>query len=247
MSDYEALQELLETAENVVFFGGAGVSTESGIPDFRGSQGLYRVGAASYAPEEILHHRFFLRHPDLFYQYYFENMVHPHARPNAAHYALARLEEQGKLRAVITQNIDGLHQKAGSQNVIELHGSVWHYTCMGCGKRYPLESVLAQEDCPVCPVCPACGGLLRPDVVLYGESLDSAALEAAEEAIGNADVLLVGGTSLVVQPAAGLVAGYAGDHLVLINKTPTPFDGMAELILRDPIGEVFENLGNLSY
>ncbi len=240
MGTYRELESLIEQAENIVFFGGAGVSTESGIPDFRGSGGLYTYESdAGYTPEEILHRDFFLHHPRIFYDYYRTHMLYPDAEPNSAHWALARLEAAGKLSAVITQNIDGLHQRAGSKNVIELHGSTLKNYCMRCGKPYGMERILQSPDLPTCP---ACGGLVRPDVVLYGEGLPSDSWSRAEEAIYNADLLIVGGTSLTVHPAAGLIGNFVGGHLVIINRTPTPYDGYAELLLDDLIGEVFEEL-----
>ncbi len=231
------LIELLEKSESTVFFGGAGVSTESGIPDFRGADGLYTAeNDSEIAPEEILHHRFFAKNPHLFYEYYRSNMIYPYAEPNCAHIALAKLESAGKLSAIITQNIDGLHQKAGAQNVIELHGSARENYCVRCGKRYGLEHIV---NAPDVPTCSACGGLVRPDIVLYGEGLHTDSWTRAEEAIADADLLIVGGTSLTVQPAASLVADFYGEHLVIINQAPTPYDEYAELIIREPIGETF--------
>ena len=234
---YEELNELLRRAQNIVFFGGAGVSTESGFPDFRGSQGLYRQDEPEEeAPETILSIGFFIRHPQAFYRYYRSHMLYPDAQPNGAHRALARLEQEGKLRAVITQNIDGLHQAAGSRRVIELHGCARRNFCIRCGRSFGVKRLLEQKDVPHCP----CGGLVRPDIVLYGEGLSAKALDDAEEAIVHADLLIVGGTSLTVQPAASLVDCFEGEHLVIINRAPTPYDGLAELIIRDPIGEVLE-------
>lgn len=235
MNDYRELSQIIYEAENIVFFGGAGVSTESDIPDFRGSSGLYNESDRDIRPEEILHHDYFVRNPESFYEYYRTHMIYPNAEPNDAHYALAKLEKEGRLSAVITQNIDGLHQLAGSENVIELHGSVHRNYCVKCGKRFGLDIVTESQGYPVCDKC---GGLIRPDVVLYGESLDSNALYEAEEAVDSADVLIVGGTSLTVYPAAGLVAGFHGEHLIIINQTPTQYDGLAELVISDPIGEV---------
>ncbi len=236
MEKYDELQKIIENAKNIVFFGGAGVSTESGIPDFRGNTGLYTTKFGAYSPEEMLHHDFFFAHPKEFYEYYRTNMIYPEAKPNKAHRALAALERQGKLGAVITQNIDGLHQKGGSENVIELHGSTLSNYCTRCGKRYGIEAVISSEGVPVCAEC---GALVRPDVVLYGEQLPAAAFSAASAAIKRADVLIVGGTSLTVYPAAGLVGDYRGEHLIIINKTPTPYDCYAELVIREPIGNVF--------
>ncbi len=230
-------EKLIEQSKNIVFFGGAGVSTESGIPDFRGNNGLYTAkNGFEYTPEEMLHHDFFIRHTKMFYEYYKANMIYPEAAPNAAHRALAHLERERKLAAVITQNIDGLHQRAGSQNIIELHGSTLRNYCTRCGKPYGLEHVVNSEEVPVCA---SCGGIVRPDVVLYGEMLPEASWRAAEMAIAKADTLIVGGTSLTVQPAASLVFRYRGENLVIINRDPTPYDEYAKLVLREPIGEVF--------
>ncbi len=234
--DYSMIDELkqkIADSESIVFFGGAGVSTESGIPDFRSEAGLYAAMKRYYArPEELLSHSFFMRHADIFFAYYRENLVHQGAKPNAAHLALARLEAAGKLKAVVTQNIDGLHQSAGSKNVLELHGSVHKNYCMNCKKRYTLEFVMAA----LVPKC-ECGGIVRPDVVLYEEALDTGLMIKAQEYIHAADLVIVGGTSLSVYPAAGLLAGYAGE-LVLINKSSTPYDDYASMVFREPIGEV---------
>lgn len=231
----QQLKEILENAQSVVFFGGAGVSTGSNIPDFRGNQGLYMGVKRKEDPENILSGRYLQRYPEKFFEYYKANMIYPDAQPNDAHLALAELERQGKLKAVITQNIDGLHQAGGSKNVIELHGSVMRNHCTRCGKKYPLSYIVSERGVPKCE----CGGIVRPDVVLYGESLDAKALAKAEEAISSADVLIVGGTSLTVQPAASLVTLFRGTHLVIINKTPTPYDRHADLILCQPIEDVF--------
>ena len=240
MTDYTELTDIINNAENIVFFGGAGVSTESGIPDFRGNDGLYNeVNNYEYSPEEMLHYRFLMSRPGEFYSYYRQNMIHTEALPNAAHFFLAELEAKGKLSAVITQNIDGLHQKAGSKNVIELHGSVLRNYCTRCGEKYGVDKITGTSDIPTCDKCK---GLIRPDVVLYGEALNSENICNAEEAIENADVLIVGGTSLTVYPAAGLVSGFNGEHFIIINSTPTTYDGLAEIIIRDPIGEVFESI-----
>lgn len=236
MSKYDEIKRIIDEAESVVFFGGAGVSTESGIPDFRGSGGLY-TDEDSYgaAPEEILSGAYLLSLPEAFFRYYKGNMLYPYAEPNGAHLALAGLEESGKLTAVITQNIDGLHQAAGSKNVIELHGSVHRNYCTRCGREYSLDYVLDSEGAPRCT---SCGSVVRPDVVLYGESLDNAAFAAAEDAIASADVMIVGGTSLTVHPAASLVEEFDGEHLIIINKTPTPYDEYAEYVIRDSISDV---------
>ena len=228
------LRDLIRDAERIVFLGGAGVSTESGIPDFRGSGGLY-TEEASIPPEVILSHTFFLNHTEEFYRFYREKMLFPDAKPNAAHKALAELEKRGKLSAVLTQNIDGLHQAAGSKRVIELHGSTLRNRCVGCERSYPLSFILESEGVPVCPVC---GGVIKPDVVLYEEPLNERDLIDAERAIAGADLLIVGGTSLTVNPAAGLVLWFSGGKFVIINRDPTPYDGMANLIFREPIGKL---------
>ena len=233
-SSAKILRDLIRDAERIVFLGGAGVSTESGIPDFRGSGGLY-TEAASIPPEVILSHTFFLNHTEEFYRFYREKMLFPDAKPNAAHKALAELEKRGKLSAVLTQNIDGLHQAAGSKRVIELHGSTLRNRCVGCGRAYPLSFILESEGVPICPVC---GGVIKPDVVLYEEPLNERDLIDAERAIAGADLLIVGGTSLTVNPAAGLVLWFSGGKFVIINRDPTPYDGMANLIFREPIGKL---------
>ena len=233
---YEQLKNILMNAENVVFFGGAGVSTGSGIPDFRSASGLYNSDEDyGERPENILHVSYMRENPEGFYEYYKRNMVYPYAEPNEAHYALAELEKMGKLKAVVTQNIDGLHQKAGSEVVYELHGSVERNYCVRCGKEHSLEYVLENDGVPRCSVC---GGMVRPDVVMYGEALPWDTWTDAEEAINNCDVLIVGGTSLTVNPAASLVRAYEGEHLVIINLSPTDYDGLAELVIREPVEEV---------
>ena len=236
-SRIETLKTWIEASDNIVFFGGAGVSTESGIPDFRSVDGLYHQ-KFDYPPETILSHTFFYQHPDYFYRFYRQKMLPLEAQPNAAHKKLAELEQAGKLRAVITQNIDGLHQKAGSRNVLELHGSIWRNYCTRCGKFYPPEFI---RDCAGVPRCD-CGGVVKPDVVLYEEGLSEDVLHRAVHAISEADVLIVGGTSLTVYPAAGLIRYYRGSKLVLINRDETPYDTAADLVLRDPIGQVFAQL-----
>lgn len=239
MMDWDAkakLQQILEESENIVFFGGAGVSTDSGIPDFRSGSGLYHEALPDgESPENCLSERYLRMHPEKFFRYYRSHMIYPDAEPNAAHYAIAELEQQGKLSAVITQNIDGLHQAAGSQNVIELHGSVHRNYCVQCGKQYSLSFLLHSEGVPRCDVC---GGMVRPDVVLYGEGLDGEAFGRAEEAISEADTLIVAGTSLTVQPAASLIDLFEGEHLVIINQSETPYDADAELVIRDRIADV---------
>jgi len=236
MNAIEQLAHLIQTSRNTVFFGGAGVSTESGIPDFRSESGLYKAQQAyGYSPEVLLSHTLFEREPELFFRYYKENLIARDARPNAAHIALAELERMNKLKAGVTQNIDGLHQAAGSQNVLELHGSNWRQYCMRCREEYTLDYVLQQE---AVPRCEKCGGIVRPGVVLYEEALDGAVMEAAITAIANAELLIVGGTSLAVYPAAGLLHYFGGSALVLINKSETPADGNARLVIHDSIGKV---------
>ena len=237
---YEELTEVLRKSNNIVFFGGAGVSTESNIPDFRSEQGLYNAQQEyGMSPEQMISHSFFMRDTETFFDYYKNNMVYPDARPNAAHIALAKLEEMGKLKAVVTQNIDGLHQKAGSRTVYELHGSVLRNYCMDCGASYDLDYVMAPENCDGhIPKCKKCGGIVKPDVVLYEESLDDAQIRGAVDAIGNADTLIIGGTSLVVYPAAGFVNYFKGKDLILINKSSTSYDGRASLVIHDAIGQV---------
>ena len=232
-SEIETLKTWIEASDNIVFFGGAGVSTESGIPDFRSTDGLYHQ-KFEYPPETILSHTFFYQHTEYFYRFYREKMLPLEAEPNAAHRALAALERVGKLRAIVTQNIDGLHQKAGSKNVYELHGSIWRNYCTKCGKSYSAEFIRDSGGVPHC----ACGGLIKPDVVLYEEGLDEKTIKGAVRAIAEADVLIVGGTSLTVYPAAGLIRYYGGNRLVLINRDETPYDGYANLIFREPIGQV---------
>ena len=238
MDKLEKLQKWLNESRRAVFFGGAGVSTESGIPDFRSVDGLYNQSYA-YPPETIISHSFFEAEPEEFYRFYKEKMLCLEAQPNAAHRKLAELERVGWLAAVVTQNIDGLHQAAGSQRVLELHGSVHRNICMKCGKRFDAAYVKRAAGVPRCDVC---GGMLKPDVVLYEEPLDGATVNAAVKAIAEADVLLVGGTSLAVYPAAGLLNYYGGDRLVLINKTPTPYDGRADLVIAGKIGELLSGL-----
>lgn len=227
------LQGWVEEARRMVFFGGAGVSTESGIPDFRGEDGLYRQRYA-YPPETIISHSFYVHHPEIFFDFYRNRMLYPNAKPNIVHRKLAQWEKEGKLLAVVTQNIDGLHQKAGSKRVYELHGSVYRNYCEKCGKFYPPEYIRDSAGVPRC----TCGGRIKPDVVLYEESLDQTVIEGAVRAIADAEVLIVGGTSLTVYPAAGLIRYYRGNKLVLINRDETPYDTYANLIFRDPIGKV---------
>ena len=236
MNDIETLRHWVEASENIVFFGGAGVSTESGIPDFRSQDGLYHQHY-DLPPETILSHDYFMSHTQEFYRFYRDKMLCLDVQPNAAHLALAKLEQLGKLKAVVTQNIDGLHQKAGSQRVYELHGSVYRNYCMSCGASYPVEEIAAWEGIPRCPHC---GGIIKPDVVLYQEGLDQRTIRGAVEAIANADLLIVGGTSLVVYPAAGLLEYFRGRHLVLINRDATSYDKRAYLVIRQSIGGVLE-------
>ena len=226
------LEELIRDSSNIVFFGGAGVSTESGIPDFRSVDGLYHQ-KFDYPPEVMLSHSFFLRHTEEFYRFYREKLIVHGAKPNAAHLRLAALEREGKLKAVVTQNIDGLHQVAGSRRVYELHGSTLRNYCMKCGKFYDVDFIDKSEGVPRCTEC---GGIVKPDVVLYEEGLDPDTLEGAVRAIQGADLLIVGGTSLAVYPAAGLLQYFRGRNLVVINKQPTPADHMASLVLNMPIG-----------
>ena len=238
MTELETLQKWLDESRRGVFFGGAGVSTESGIPDFRSVDGLYNQ-SYKYPPETIISHSFFVHDPEEFYRFYKEKMLWLDAQPNAAHRKLAELEAAGKLAAIVTQNIDGLHQAAGSVNVLELHGSVHRNYCMKCHQSYDAAYAKAAEGVPRCGVC---GGMIKPDVVLYEEPLDGETMAKAVEAIQEADLMIVGGTSLAVYPAAGLVNYYRGSRLALINKTPTPYDSRADLIITGKIGEIFAQI-----
>lgn len=243
---YQELTDIINKSSAIVFFGGAGVSTESGVPDFRSENGLYQARQKyQRSPEEMISHSFFMGHPDVFYDYYKNNMIYPDAQPNPAHLALARLEQQGKLIGVVTQNIDGLHQAAGSRKVFELHGSVQRNNCMDCGSFYDLDYVMDSQNCrnkngeqSWIPYCASCGGMIKPDVVLYEEALDDNVVQSAVNAIQRADTMIVGGTSLVVYPAAGLLNYFKGKNLVLINKSETAYDHKATLAIHDPIGEV---------
>ena len=235
--DVERVKEILLSSEYAVFFGGAGVSTDSGIPDFRGNGGLY--DSEEESKEYYLSRECLIREPNKFFQFFRNNMVFQNAEPNDAHFAIAKLEKQGLIKAVITQNIDGLHQKAGSRRVIELHGTANRYYCTGCGKVYSDEVLFTQDSIPRCDVC---SSLVRPDVTLYGESLDGFNYADAEEEISCADVLVVGGSSLAVNPAASLIDAFQGEHLIIINYSPTPYDGLAEYVIRDSISDVFEIL-----
>lgn len=237
MNQIEQLRQWVKESDNIVFFGGAGVSTESGIPDFRSVDGLYNQ-QYDYPPETILSHTFYRRNTEEFYRFYRNKMLCLDAKPNAAHLKLAQWEKEGKLKAVVTQNIDGLHQAAGSQNVYELHGSVLCNFCESCHKFYDVNYIADSEGVPMC----SCGGSIKPDVVLYEEGLDQNTLSGAIRAISEADVLIVGGTSLAVYPAAGLLDYYNGNKLVLVNKTPTARDGIADLVVQGSIGEIFSQL-----
>lgn len=237
MQKLQQLRQWIGESERIVFFGGAGVSTESGIPDFRSVDGLYSQ-KFDYLPEQIISHSFYLRDPAYFFRFYKEKMLPLGFEPNVTHRVLARWEQEGRLSAVVTQNIDGLHQKAGSKCVYELHGSVLRNFCTRCGKFHSAEFVQSSADVPRC----SCGGTVKPDVVLYEEGLDGDTLEAAVEAISSADMLIVAGTSLTVYPAAGLIRYYKGDRLVLINRDETPFDHMADLIFHESLGSIFKEL-----
>lgn len=237
MTEVEKLQQMIDESDSIVFFGGAGVSTESGIPDFRSVDGLYHQ-KYDYPPETILSHTFYRRNPSEFFRFYKDKMLCPSAKPNAAHKKLAELEKAGKLKAVVTQNIDGLHQAAGSRTVYELHGSVLRNYCEKCGKFYDLQYILNSPGIPTCE----CGGTVKPDVVLYEEGLDQDTLTNAIHAIASADMLIIGGTSLVIYPAAGLIDYYKGNNLVVINKAPTSRDAMADLVISGPIGEILSQI-----
>ena len=233
----ETLKQWVEESRRIVFFGGAGVSTESGIPDFRSVDGLYNQ-KFDFPPETMLSHEFFIRRPEDFFRFYREKMLVTDVEPNPAHFKLAQWEREGRLSAVITQNIDGLHQKAGSEKVYELHGSIHRNFCRRCGKFYTAQQLMEMDNVPKC----SCGGMIKPDVVLYGESLNGEVVRAASDALEHADLLIVGGTSLVVYPAAGMIDLYRGKRLVLINKTTTQRDAVADLIIREPIGRVLSEL-----
>lgn len=235
MEEIRKFQQMIDESRNIVFFGGAGVSTESNIPDFRSEDGLYNM-KYKYPPETIISHTFFLRNPEEFYRFYKDRMLCLDAEPNPAHRKLAELEQAGKLSAVVTQNIDGLHQKAGSRTVYELHGSIHRNYCMECGKFYDAEYVKNSEGIPRC----SCGGMIKPDVVLYEEGLDTKTIQNSVEAIAHADMLIIGGTSLVVYPAAGFIDYFRGKYLVLINKAETGRSVRADLVIREPIGKVME-------
>ena len=238
----ERLKNIIDDSKSIVFFGGAGVSTESGIPDFRSEKGLYSAQKQyGFSPEEILSHTFFVRHMEVFFDYYKKNLIYMDAQPGDAHRTLAHLEREGKLKAVVTQNIDGLHQKAGSRNVFELHGSVLRNYCMDCGEYHDVEYIMNEEYCRNgIPLCRKCGGVVKPDVVVYEEVLDDECVNGAISAISAADTLIIGGTSLVVYPAAGLIRYFRGNNLVLINKQATGYDSKANLVINDQIGKVMK-------
>lgn len=239
MSKINLLQEIIDTSNNIVFFGGTGVSTESGIPDFRSENGIFEsLRKYGDRPENLVSHSYYLDHTEEFFNYYKDNLVFDEAMPNPAHTALAKLEKAGKLRAVITQNIDGLHQKAGSKNVMELHGSIHRNYCQICGKQYGLNHILESDGIPRCE----CGGVVKPDVVLYEEPLNNTIMNFSIDYISRAETLIIGGTSLVVYPAAGLINYFNGKNLVLINKSETPYDNLASLVINDAIGEVFSQI-----
>ena len=235
--EVERLQEIIDTHNNIVFFGGAGVYTESGIPDFRSQDGLYHQ-QYDFPPETILSHTFFMRRPEEFYRFYRDKMLCDTAKPNETHLKLAELERTGKLRAVVTQNIDNLHQQAGSKKVLELHGSVYRNYCMDCGRFYDFSYMKESSGVPKCE----CGGIIKPDVVLYEEGLDNQVISESVQAISEAEVLIIGGTSLSVYPAAGLIDYFRGEHLVVINKSSTPQDRNADLLIKLPIGSVFSQI-----
>lgn len=238
--DIKKLKEIIENSKKIVFFGGAGVSTESNIPDFRSEEGLYNAQQQyGMSPEYMLSHSYFIDNPEGFYDYYKHNLVYENAKPNKAHYALAKLEQEGKLIAVVTQNVDGLHQKAGSKTVYELHGSATRNYCMDCRKAFDMDYIMDPANCDgYVPKCDKCGGIVKPDVVLYEEALDESQIMGAVNAISQADTLIVGGTSLVVYPAAGLIRYFNGKNLVLINKSSTQYDSIANLVISDSIGKV---------
>ncbi|MPQ44806.1 NAD-dependent protein deacylase [Clostridium tarantellae] len=231
------LKEIIKYSNNIVFFGGAGTSTESGIPDFRSANGLFNEKLnITFTPEQLVSHSFYIRYPEQFFNYYKSKLIYPHAKPNKAHFALAKLEKEGKLKGVITQNIDGLHQMAGSKNVLELHGSIHRNYCVNCGKFYDLNSFLALKG-PI-PKCNECGNIVKPDVVLYEEGLDDEVINKTLSLISNAETLIVGGTSLVVYPAASFIRYFKGKNLILINKSETQYDSIANLVINESIGKI---------
>ncbi|ERI91631.1 putative NAD-dependent deacetylase [Clostridiales bacterium oral taxon 876 str. F0540] len=236
----DKLKQIIKNSSSIVFFGGAGVSTESNIPDFRSDNGLYKEHHTRYEPETILSKSFFINHTEDFFSFYKSKMIYKNAKPNKAHIALAKLEQIGKLKAVITQNIDGLHQLSGSKNVLELHGSIHRNHCIKCGRHYDLDYIINSTD--NIPYCEFCGGIIKPDVVLYEENLDMNILSSATSYISKSDTLIVGGTSLAVYPAAGLINYYRGNNLILINKSETPYDSKANLIFHDSIGDILSSV-----
>lgn len=236
MPKIKKLKEIIANSNNIVFFGGAGVSTESGIPDFRSEDGIFKsIEKYGDPPETILSNSYFKSNPKGFYKYYKENMIHQQVKPNNAHLAIAKLEKIGKIKTVITQNIDGLHQKAGSKNVLELHGNISKNYCIDCRSSYEIEYIIESKEFPICK----CGGVIKPDVVLYEEPLNNHTMNLATDYIANAETLIIGGTSLVVYPAAGLIEYFKGKNLILINKTETAYDSYANLVINEPIGKVF--------
>ena len=237
MNEIEQLQAWIDESRRIVFFGGAGVSTESGIPDFRSTDGLYNQ-KYKYPPETMLSHTMYERHTEDFYEFYRDKMLYPDAQPNAAHKMLAELEQAGRLSAVVTQNIDGLHQAAGSRTVYELHGSVLRNYCLKCHKQYDLDFILHSEGVPHC----TCGGVIKPDVVLYEEGLDEATIQNSVRAISSADMLIIAGTSLAVYPASGLIRYFEGDRLVVINRSPTPMDEQAGLLINGSVGQILSQI-----
>ena len=236
----QKLSEILRESKNIVFFGGAGVSTESNIPDFRSSNGLFNEKLnVTFTPEQLVSHSFYIKYPEEFFNFYKSKLIYPEAKPNSGHLALAKLEEMGKLKAIVTQNIDGLHQMAGSKNVFELHGSVHRNYCVKCHAFYDAKYILEAKGAPTCSKC---GGSVKPDVVLYEEGLNDRTINESVRAISQAQVLIIGGTSLAVYPAAGLIDYFSGEHLVVINKSPTPRDRYADLLIKEPIGQVFSQI-----
>lgn len=244
MNQEQILADWIKDSKKIVFFGGAGISTESGIPDFRSAAGLYQAQHQSpYSPEEILSRRFFNRHPEVFFDFYKSKMLHLDARPNAAHLFLAKLEQNDQLEAIITQNIDGLHTEAGNKKVWELHGSIHRNFCMGCGRFYSLDEVANSDD--VVPRCDDCGNIIKPDVVLYEENLNENVITGAIEAMQQGDLLLIGGTSLTVYPAANFIHYFRGGRIVLLNSSSTPYDNQVDLHIKEPIGVVLERVGKM--
>lgn len=244
MDKYEELKKIIDTSKNTVLFTGAGISCPSGIPDFRSADGLYGEKGGGYSPEQIISHSFFVAHPKEFYEFYKSKMVYPKAKPNAAHRYFAKLEEEGKLSAIVTQNIDGLHQAAGSKNVLEFHGSVHRNHCMRCGKFFDVNYVMNSSGAPKCDKC---GGPVKPDVVLYEEGIDADVFEKSVAAIENAQTVIVVGTSLAVYPAAGLLTGFRGENLVLVNKQATPFDRYATLVFNEDVVNVVKRLESMDF